>query len=392
MRYGTTNIDFNWPLREALGHLRSARRTVLRIGAGGLGVTTTVGSAALDHFERKVDVPENWLKGFLQVQGALAMPAYTFSVHPADLLSVIAFFQEHKPPTLPHGLRFELQPDMPISAVLEPWERRFTLRDTRYAGYPRSVRLWGRKRLELLREVLPYADRVKVSVLGRGLPHCYTCYCGPYRFVLALSGWISNDWSADTALNLLAPRGPSDAQTAARVHAYLSEHLAAPAAHVAGDLTLEPAEVEQALFELCRAGRVMADPTTGQYRLRELFAEPLDAAVLFAPDPRVAQAERLVAESRVTLRSVTPPDESEDGRPETKALAIVTDGEHTYEVTVAVDENGRLRFGRCQCPFFERNLMSRGPCVHIIAARLAVEAAQPARATLPLSDEARVGP
>jgi hypothetical protein len=389
VRYGTTNIDFNQPLKAALSHLRSSRRTVLRIGAGGLGVTTTVGSAALDHFERKVDVPESWLKGFLQVQGALAMPSYSFSVQPADLLTVIAFFQEHKPPSLPHGLRFEFQPGVPIAAILEPWERRFALRETHYDGYPRAVRLWGRRRLELLRDVLPYADRVKVSVLGRGLPHCYTCYCGPYRFLLALSGWVRNDWSTDLAFDMLAPRGPSDAQAAERVHAYLGEHLAAPAAEIAGDMGLTPAEVEQALFQLCRAGRVMSDPTTRQYRLRELFAEPLDAGVLFAPDPRVAEAERLLAAGRVVLRSVTLPEQAQDHRRETKALGVVRDGESEYEVTVSVDESGRLRFGRCQCPFFARNMMSRGPCVHIMAARLALEAAHPTNATEPIAMEAR---
>jgi hypothetical protein len=259
------------------------------------------------------------------------------------------------------------------------------LRDSLYSGYTRSVRLWGRKRLELLRDVLPYADRVKISVLGRGLPHMYTCHCGPYRYLLALSGWTGNDWANTMAFDVLAPRGVADAQIILRVHSYLGEHLAAPAANIVSDTGLPPAEVERALFELCRAGRVMADPTTRQYRLRELFAEPLDAGVLFAPDPRTVAAERLVAGQGVTLQSVTLPDQSRDHRRETKAQATVAEGGRTYEVTVAIDETGRLRFGRCQCEFFERNLMSRGPCLHILAARLALEATttpEPARSSL----------
>jgi hypothetical protein len=382
VRYGTTNVDFTWPLRAALRHIRSSRRTELRIGASGFGITTTVDGAALDHFERKVDVPDPWLKGFLQVQGALGMPSYTFDVHPADLLTVIAFFQEHKPPRPPHGLRYEFAQGAPVMAVLEPWEERFTLRDTQYAGYERVVRLWGRKRLELLLDVLPYADRVKVTVLGRGLPHMYTCYCGPYRFLLALSGWVRNDWSADAAFDLLAPRGALDGATAERVLAYLGEHLAAAPSQIAADMSLSPADVEQSLLELCRAGRVMADPTTRQHRLRELFASPLDVNALFAPDPRLAQAKRLVEAGQVTLERIVPPGEAEDHPDETKATALVTEGETTYEVSISVDEAGRLRFGRCQCPFFQRNLMSRGPCVHIMAGRLALDAVQPASAAV----------
>ncbi len=76
---------------------------------------------------------------------------------------------------------------------------------------------------------------------------------------------------------------------------------------------------------------------------------------------------------RVSLRNVTDPDPSQGGRRETRAAAVVED-DVAYEVSVAVDGNGRLRFGRCGCQFFQNNLMSRGPCAHILAARLALDA------------------
>src|SRR5262249_7028123 len=227
VRYGTTNIDFTLGLRSALEGLRSSRRTVLRVGASGLGVTTGVGSTVLDHFERKVDVPDEWVRGFLQVQGALALRAFTFEVRPVDLLSAITYFRENKPPSLPHGIRYELQPDEPICLVLEPWERRFTLRDTLYTGYGRTVRLWGRRRLELLMGLLPYADRVTIGLLGRGLPHFYVCHCGPFQLALVLSGWTKQDWSTDVTFDLLAPRVDAAARVD-RVYAYLGEHLVAP--------------------------------------------------------------------------------------------------------------------------------------------------------------------
>jgi hypothetical protein len=377
VRYGTTNIDFNWELREALQSLRSSRRTEFSVGAAGFGVSTQVGAGALDHFERKVDLPDSWVKGFLQVQGALAMPAFSFDARPADLLSVIAYFMDHKPPSLPHGLRYELQPEEPIRAALEPWEERFAFHSTRYAGYARTVRLWGRKRLELLLGVLPYAQRVRVGLLGRGLPHYYICHCGPYQFVLVLSGWTKNDWSKDAAFDLLAPRATLDARRLDQVYAYLGEHLAAPAAQIAVDTGAPAREVEQALFQLSRAGRAMVDPTTGQYRLRDLFGDALDMDALFAPDPRLATARELLEHGRVTLGSVQGPELDESGRHETHGIASVTDDaeSQTYEVTVAVDDSGRLRFGRCGCPFFQNNLMSRGPCAHILATRLALDAA-----------------
>lgn len=372
--YGTTNIDFTWELRDAMQKLRSSRRTEFRVGAGGFGVKTNVGAATKSHFERKVDLPESWLKGFLQVQSALVMHPFLFEARPVDLLTVLACFQDNKPPSPPHGLRYEFRPDEPISIVLEPWERRFPLRGTHYSGYERTVRLWGRRRLELLQGVLPYADRVQIGVLGRGLPHFYICHCGPYQFTLVLSGWTKNDWSRDSAFDLLAPRTRPDAARVARVCAYLREHLAAPLGDVAANMGWQKQEVEAALFALCRGGRVMFDPTTGQYRLRELFAEPVDVDALFAPDPRLAVAEKLFENGGVTLREITLPDPEEKRRRETRATAAIDDGA-SYEVTVSVDDTGRVRFGRCSCKFFADNMLSRGPCEHILAARLALEAA-----------------
>ena len=380
-RYGTTNIDFTRALDGTFQNLRSARRTDLQIGSGGLDLAS--GTDTKEHFERRVEVSDAWVQGFLQVQGALTMPAYSFDVHPADLLSVIAYFRENRPPSPPHGLRYELKPNAPITAVLEPWERSFPLRDTQYAGYERSVRLWGRKRLELLCGILPFAQRVRVTVLGRAMPHIYTCYCGPFRFLLALSGWGGTGWSGDMSFDLMAAQGTQDAEQIERVHAYLSEHLAASLAEIARDTGMPPREVQATLFQLARAGRAMVDPTTGTFRLRELFAVPLDLDQLFAPDPRMVAARRLVRQGKVTLSTVTLPSENTAHPNETRAEAKVSDDndDATYDVVVAVDNTDRLRFGRCGCPFFVDNMMSLGPCVHIQAARMALEAATPARAT-----------
>lgn len=386
VRYGTTNIDFNAGLLDALQNMRSSRRTTFSVGAEGLGVATTVGTVTRDHFERKVSIPDSWVKGFLQVQGALAIRPFVFDVPAEDLLSLISFFQEHKPPRLPHGLRFELRPDEPITAVLEPWDKRYTLRGTHYEGYERTVRVWGRKRLELLLDVLPYAERVTVGVLGRGLPHLYICHCGPYQFALALSGWTRQDWSTDAAFDLLAPRGPLDPQRVDRVYAYLGEHLAARVGEIAANTSVPAREVEQALFQLCRAGRAIVDPITGRYRLRELFGEALDMNALFAPDPRLAVGERLLAAGAVSLRDVTSAQEDPKGRGEARANATVRDDAAgaRYEVSVAVDDSGRLRFARCECPFFQNNLLARGPCEHILATTLALEAGKAAQ---PLTQE-----
>jgi hypothetical protein len=135
------------------------------------------------------------------------------------------------------------------------------------------------------------------------------------------------------------------------------------------------ADVEQVLFQLCRAGRAMAEPITGRYRLRELFAEALDVDQLFAPSPRLEAGRRLLEDGHVSLVTIFPRDQHPEGKPETRANARVQADGKVYDVIVSVDDDGRLRFGRCGCPFFQTNIMSLGPCEHIMAARLALDAA-----------------
>jgi hypothetical protein len=81
------------------------------------------------------------------------------------------------------------------------------------------------------------------------------------------------------------------------------------------------------------------------------------------------------------MRSVT--QGGSRARPETRITAIVHD-DIDYTVTVQVDENGRLRYGRCQCAFFRMNVLTRGPCAHILVARLAFDAPTTADAQMPV--------
>lgn len=372
--YGTTNIDFTFALREALLNLRSARETVFSVGAGGFGVSTEDAIRRDTHFENKVDLPDAWVKGFLQVQSALAMKPFTFHVRPVDLLNVIHYFSENRNRKPPHGLRYDFKRDQPIRAILEPWNQEFTLYGTDYKGYDRMIRVWGRKRLELLLPVLPYANRVTIGVLGRGLPHFYACRCGPYTFTLVLSGWAANDWSATSALDLLAPQTPITAEMVATVYNALTQHLMLSREDAEAYTLLSSAQVEAALFRLCREGRAMIDPIERVYRSRELFAETLDFDALLAPDPRINEARALVEAGAVALHGVG----QSDTRPnETKITATVMDeqaGTQTpREVVVAIDKDSRIRFAQCTCDFFRAHIMNRGPCKHILAARFAAD-------------------
>ena len=58
IRHGTTNVDINQPLREALGGVSPAEPMHLSVGDGGLRVSTPEAT----HVERRVELPERWLR------------------------------------------------------------------------------------------------------------------------------------------------------------------------------------------------------------------------------------------------------------------------------------------------------------------------------------------
>ena len=65
---GTTNVDFNPPMRAALARVHDDEAMLMHVGHDEVRVETLAGSAV----ERKVPLPERWLKGFAEVQVASA--------------------------------------------------------------------------------------------------------------------------------------------------------------------------------------------------------------------------------------------------------------------------------------------------------------------------------
>ncbi|MDX3069864.1 SWIM zinc finger family protein, partial [Streptomyces sp. ND04-05B] len=62
--HGTTNVDVNNPLREALSRIGEDDPLHLRVGPEELAVTTLDGPVV----EKKVPLPDRWLRGFAEAQ------------------------------------------------------------------------------------------------------------------------------------------------------------------------------------------------------------------------------------------------------------------------------------------------------------------------------------
>ena len=117
---GTTNIDFSQALHQGLQQMRSYRETRLSIGQEGVKLAT---AAAGEVLEKQIQVPDSWLRGFLQVQSAAALPRDRFRLAPIDLYNVLRHLRLHADRKgKRRGLRIELVPGEPPRLVLEPWD------------------------------------------------------------------------------------------------------------------------------------------------------------------------------------------------------------------------------------------------------------------------------
>jgi len=372
---GTTNVDFSAWLWGALNELRSSRETWLRVGAQGFEVTT---KGAGGRFEQKVELPDNWVRGFLQVSSAMAMPGTRITVRPADLLAAIRFLRYTKAKVSPRALRYEFKPGEDAQIVLEPWEHSIRLRGAEH-NYtePRIIRTWGRRRLKLIEPLLPFATSVDIYLKGRGLPSFYAVKLPDLTFVLGLSGWSDQSWTDTGSFDLLSDTAPVGDDVIAQVHQQLTNQFHASAKDLAKTLTQSPDTIWRACERLCRQGRAVFDVESRDFRHRELFEQPVDEAKFFPPDERLERAKALLAKNAVPFARCEPQEtrktkklKTPDG-PITREIVYrewrVTGNVAAEKTEIVVGDSGRIIFGTCSCPFFQDNLLGKGPCEHMLA-------------------------
>src|SRR5262249_23715410 len=148
--------------------LRTYRETRFKLDPAGFTAAVT---GRADYREEKIDLPDGWLRGFMQIQFAMGMSTQRVRLSRSAVYSLLVWLRRHRARRGPRAIGFDLVEDKPPRIVLEPWEQPIVSHETRYVGPPGApVRIWGRQRLLTLARTLPLADHVDVYLLGNGLP------------------------------------------------------------------------------------------------------------------------------------------------------------------------------------------------------------------------------
>lgn len=360
--YGTTNIDYSDKLYAEFQKIREYKETTFTIDPSGFEVETELA----DEFkEEKIDLPDSWVRGFLQISSAMTMEKSSFTLHPMDMYNILLMLKRNKERKSPRSLRFILVPDKPVEVLFEPWGKKLTFRRSIYMGKKaQEIRIWGRRRLFILERLLPVAKSFKVSLLGSGMPSFWEADLGGMVFTLGLSGWSANDWSASTNFDLMSPRAEVDSVTSQKVFDALSKNHVEASGSLAKRLGLEKPIIESALGIYAQQGRVLYDMHKETYRVRELSGDPLPMDTLQFSNEREEKASNFVLANLVTL------GKTYQQETQTQIQGAVMDNAKTYSTTVVIDKNMKLVDASCHCWYFGQNKLHKGPCEHILATRI----------------------
>lgn len=355
--YGTTNIDFSQALADEIYRVRSYRPAWLKVEYEKVQLSTSIGS----NVEKKIDLPESWVRGFLQVQSAATLEGTSINIGAQTLAKVLEILAQKKEKESPRSLRFILRKGEKIKIIIDPWNIEITDTHTFEGENEGEIRLWGRRRLMVLNDLLPYTDKVNVKLLGTGMPSYWSIELDGHRFDVGLSGWTDNDWAKKGNFDLLASSNQKINIDIKKVEQVLIKNLVTTPKEIAAIMNTDRSTATNALQELCKNGQAMYDHITDNYRWRQLLKQDIKLTES-EEDERLKYAIELIKNKQVEII-----DEKELEN-QIKEYKVGVKGKNFYQPIIQLDLDGRIKFADCTCSHHRRNKLRQGPCSHIMAA------------------------
>jgi SWIM zinc finger len=327
---GTTNVDFNDAMRHALSKVDDDTDLRLSVGDEGVHVVTRAATA----FERKVKLPTRWVKGLGEsalAQVGMRRVASLDAAHTRRLFAELPPAGTSAPYALAErggGLRFQQVAPAGAAVVAGP----FRLRElVPLAAFVTSATIWTRP-----------GSGVRPCAFQLDLPGA--------RMWVVLSPDVARGFSGEGA-GLEAMSDPSAVDEAARLRPLLDWSARLDETSLADRAGVPVERVRTLLAVLGGQGLVGRDLVADAWFRRDL---PFVTERVAKLQPRVRNAA-LIDRAELVVRRT-------DGGHE----VFVPSGQIRHRVVVEGDA------ARCTCHWSVRHGSSRGPCRHILAARLAI--------------------
>ncbi len=331
---GTTNVDFNPAIRAALGSVMTSDEVALRVGADRVELER----AGHTSVERKVKLPVRWLKSFVEVQVYQSMLKKVIELPQWELAKILRKLPQQN--ILQAG----------TITYLVPTDKAVRLSQREAPG---SVAVGAISRLKILEPILRYADSVRIYG-GDNAVSAFELKFAEGSFFFVLSPNAARGFSGEgQALSGLSSESSSDAID--RVRSALVWQRDVDTKELSSALGIEKEKVFGALQVLGTRGLAGFDLASGKFFHREL---PFDLSLIEKLQPRMKKARQLFDRHDVRLVKLD--------NDEYEAYVKGTTVQHF--VKVSADGS------KCTCDWFTKHQGERGPCSHVLAADLAVDA------------------
>lgn len=325
---GTTNVDFNDRMLRALNLTGPGQPLMLSVGPREVGLYHAAGRVK----ERKVPLPAKWIKGLTTVQ---IYQSAAVCVHRFNRLQALRLFRSIPKGDIKVDYYLTLRGSQPVFTPVKS---------------PAALCVGGLHRLRLLEQLLPYAQAMHVFAHPAGQITVWQLYFNGLRFSLSLSRECYRGFSGEgAALASLTDDVPAAWIEALDNYSYANQQfnptLFAIEQHIA------PGLVGSLSARLAAMGLLGFDLDDNAFFYRRL---PFKLSRIMSLNPRLQNAEKLIAEGRVSIVEQT--------ADRVEARVLGSSGTHH---TVILDRHQ----ARCTCQWSRTNEAERGYCKHILAVK-----------------------
>lgn len=325
---GTTNVDFNEPMINALNAVKKYEVMVLGVGEKEIKVSTSQGTIT----EKKVKLPQRWIKGLTSVQGYLA--------------EMLEIFELNKLQTI------QLLQSIPKGKNLAPFYLSF--RANRYQLSPiataNSVYIGSIERLQLLQGLLPYVEKSRIYQALDSESCAISLYLSNMRFTLVLSPANHRGFSGEgNILENMTQDLPLEYIHAVNSLCKANENFNPTLLSIEHAIDLQ--KMDSLTASLSAMGLLGFDLHHRQHYYRRL---PFKLERILSLNPRFKHAKNLVKNNDVQI--------IQQISDRIEAHVVGTDVVHTVII-----QHGRAK---CTCEWFNQHQTKRGLCKHILAVKM----------------------
>ena len=328
---GTTNVDFNDPMLNALNAIQKNEKVTLAVGQHDVQVITTKAKVV----EKKVTLPPRWIKGLTSVQLYLADMEHKFEL---NKMQTIQLFQN-----LPKGnVKGEFYITKRVGKFM------FSTLAT-----SDSVRIGGIHRLRLLEGILALVEKMQIYESSDKETCAIVCEFGKMQLLMAFSPDAYRGFSGEgKALENMTENLPLEWVYGLNSLLKANESFDPTMLSIENDIDF--GTMDQLTSSLSSMGLLGFDLENRSHFYRRL---PFKTERILSLNPRLKNAQKLIQNDEIQILT----------QRENYIEAQVKGTGVTQRVIIDGEKN------HCTCNWFTNYQGKRGICKHVLGVKILVE-------------------